>query len=354
MQFTITKSGLEIFDTCRAWGLANLLYAGCQGSLSPLISDTGAWFVLTVQSDLGRLDLAGSDQWRALKADENWQNVFLTYKRQWTGRRDDAIAVLERSARMILDRASTTGLVADFDGDTTLPGPLDPSAFKGLRGRTLGDYGEGQTSVDEINWALGCLGAVTAQNYKLQRVTGGKWEHYVTLPVPELVLLDNFREVRELVGKRPNLNYAGVRVAAAHYAVVLADAVREKGAGRPDLPMRFSKLLYFSLFRSGQQVKPAGGGAVSVGPLIELALKNASAATNVFETWDYLFRRGSVKGCDDLAHAVTELVLDPSRDTYYRHARIFSRYIFDSNRRVKRDKLYSEDSLTEVMNYVER
>lgn len=351
MQFSITKSGLEIFDTCRAWGLGYLLYAAGQGKDSPVIGDSGASFVITAELDSARFDLKRSDQWRALKADENWQNVFLTYKRKWTGQRDEALAIIETNVRTIFD-PSSADLTANLDGDATLPGPLDPAAFKGLRGLTSGDYREKQTCVDEINWALGCFGAVVAQKYKLQRVAG-KWEYYVTLPVPERVRMDDFREIRELVGNRANLNYPGARVAAAHYAVLLADSVRERAQSRHGLEATFSKLHYFSLFRSGQQLKPAGGGAVSVAPLIAIALERPAAAYDTFLTWDYLFRRGSVKGCDDLAHVVTELVVDPSPDTYYRHARIFARYIFDANKRVKNDKLYSEDAIKEVMHYVE-
>ena len=63
---------------------------------------------------------------------------------------------------------------------------------------------------------------------------------------------------RELVGNRANLNYPGARVAAAHYAVLLADSVRERAQSRHGLEATFSKLHYFSLFRSGQQLKPAG------------------------------------------------------------------------------------------------
>ncbi len=351
MQFSISKSGLEIFDTCRAWGLANLLYASCDGRYSPLISDSGGSFTIT--SELSpSTDLKRSDPWRALEADENWRNVFLTYKQQWTSQRDKALKVLKDNVRNIAHASSTAGLAADLGGDATLPGPLDPASFKGLRGTILSDYREDQTCADPINWALACLGAVSAQKYKLQRVSG-KWRHYVTLPVPEQVLLDDFRDIRELVSKHANLNYAGARVAAAHYAVLLADSVREKAQARAGLQIGFSKLLYFSLFRSGQQLKPSAGGALSIARLINLGLENPSRAAAIFATWDYLFRRGSVTGSEDLTHAVTDLIVDPSDEAYYRHARVFSRYIFDTNKRVKRDNLYSEEAIKEVMRYVE-
>ena len=46
---------------------------------------------------------------------------------------------------------------------------------------------------------------------------------------------------------------------------------------------------------------------MSVAPLIAIALERPAAAYDTFLTWDYLFRRGSVRGCEDLAHAIAEL-----------------------------------------------
>lgn len=352
MQFSITKSGLEIFDTCRAWGLANLLYAACNAAYSPLVYDSGISFTVDSHVDPAALNLKSSDVWGALKADHNWQNVFLTYKQKWTEQRNKAVVVLEKAIHKII-KLPESGLAVEFDGGVTLPGPLDPIAFKGLRGTTISDYREDQIFVDEINWALGSLGAVTAQKYKLQRASGGKRQHYVTLPVPEEVLLDDFREIRELAGKRANLNYAGLRVAAAHYSVLLADAFRERSQTRPGLRTRLSKLYYFSMFRSGQQVKPAAGGVVSTAPLIALVFERPAVAYAAFSTWNYLFRRGSLRGNEDLGFAVAELILSPSLSNYWKHARRFNRYVVDSSKRVDPRFLYSEDALVEVMKYAE-
>jgi hypothetical protein len=67
-----------------------------------------------------------------------------------------------------------------------------------------------------------------------------------------------------------------------------------------------------------------------------------------------LFRRGSVKGNEALAEAITDLLMAPSGESYYRHARIFNRYIVDSSKRVNSEFLYDEAALMEVMAYVEQ
>lgn len=351
MQYFVTRSGLEIFDACRAYGLAELLHSLARGRAAPTITEVGGGYCVVMPRELHDASLTECEEWHGVFSQNSWQQVFLTYKKLWPGQRDRVKNSLERRAGEILGKAGSE-LRVTAEGDCTLPGALDPTAFKGLKGLTGGSYSEGPTTADELNWALGCLGAAVAQRYKIQKALGRKWEYYVTLPVPEEVRLGDFHTVRQLVYEK-GLHYNGVRNAAAHFSLLLADAVREKGAGNPWFPMRFSSVVYFWLFQSGQQYKPSAGGVVQVGKLIGTALAHPEAASEMFRTWDYLFRRGSTKGGEDLAEAATELILTPSLESYYRHARIFLRYVVDRNKGVKHENLYTERALQEVMNYVQ-
>lgn len=350
MEYRLIKSGLEVFDIARAYGMAQLLVVLTDGKASPRISDEGGTFVLNLSITPTPAKLRTSDLWRAIFADNNWQRVFLTYKKAWFSRRDKVKKSLEHHTRDILEKARTKGLLIDFGGKFSLPGPLDPVGFKGLKGLTAGNYSECQTEVDESNWALGCLGATVAQRYKIQKAMGNKWEYYVTLPVPEELRFSDFHSIRQLVYDK-GLGYNGIRNAAAHFSLLLADTVREKAQGNPHFPARFSNVLYFSLFQSGQQFKPSIGGTVNIAALIEIALSRPEAAHDMFKTWDYLFRRGSAQGNEDLAQAITDLVLAPSLETYYRHARIFNRYIVDKG--VNPEHLYTDRALKEVMCHVQ-
>jgi len=351
MQFCVTKSGLEILDTCRAYGLAELVRALTRGRISPTICDLGGSFLIRTATDIDARALPQSDEWRAVFAENAWQQVFLTYKKQWPQQRDKVRKSIEQCYREILARAAT-GLGVDFGGPRTLPGALDPSAFKGLKGLTGGNYAEGATLVDEASWALACLGGAVAQRYKLQRAAAKKWAYFVTVPVPSEVRFSDFRSIRNLVyGK--GLSYNGVLNAAAHFSLLLAVSVREKAQGNPMFPVRFSRVAYFSLFQSGQQYKPSMGGVVDVERLTRVALARPEAAAEMFTTWDYLFRRGSTQGGEDLAEAITELITAPSFETYYQHARIFLRYIVDRNKGVKHENLYTKRALEEVINYVQ-
>lgn len=351
MQYFVTKSGLDRFDACRAYGMAELLHALTRGRLSPTIADVGGAFLLTLPSNPSARDVSESEEWHAVFALPTWAQVFLTYKGGWSDQRDKVRAALEKNVTAILAKGAV-GLAVDLGGDCTLPGAMDPTVFKGLKGLTRGSsFEETQTGADEMNWALGCLGAAVAQCYRRQRIAGNKWEYYVTLPVPEQVRYSDFHAIRGLVYQK-GLRYVGVRNASAHFSLRLADAIRQKAAGNPSFPLRFSTVAYFSLFRSGQQFKPSLGGALHVAPLICMALEEPALAAEVFSTWDYLFRRGSRQGAEDLAAAVTELIMAPSVESYYCHARVLLRYIVDRNKGVKRENLYTETALREVLKYV--
>ena len=352
MEYAIVKSGLEVFDTARTYGLAQLLLVLARGKSAPTIADRGGIFLLSVPTAPSPAALKSSDLWQAVFGENNWQRVFLTYKKAWSTQRDKVRNSLEGRATQVLAEAEGNGLTVGFEGEFALPGPLDPAGFKGLKGLTASSYSEGQTNVDELNWALGCLGAAVAQRYKIQKAVGNKWEYYVTLPVPSEVQFNDFHAVRQLVYDK-GLSYNGVRNAAAHFSLLLASAIREKAQGNPHFPVRFSNVLYFSLFQSGQQFKPAIGGGVNVGRLIEIALARPEVALEMFKTWDYSFRRGSAQGNEDLSQAITELVMAPSLDTYYRHARVFNRYVIDRNKRVRGENLYTERAVKEVMHYAE-
>lgn len=350
MDYVVVKSGLEVLDTTRAYGLAQLLQVLVDGKASPVILDRGGLFALTLGVKPNPSALKGSDLWRAVFAENNWQRIFLTYKKAWSIQRDKVRKTLESYVSDIVAKSQIEGIAVGFDGKFALPGPLDPVGFKGLKGLTAGSYSEGQTRVDEFNWALGCLGGAVAQRYKFQKAMGNKWEYFVTVPVPEEVRFSDFHEIRQIVYDK-GLSYNGVRSAAAHFSLLLADTIREKAQGNPSFPARFSSVLYFSLFQSGQQYKPSIGGAVNSGKLVEIALSQPKTSFELFKTWDYLFRRGSTRGGEDLAEAITELVMAPSLETFYRHARVFNRYIIDSRKRVKADFLYDEAALKEVMAY---
>jgi hypothetical protein len=353
MQFWITKSGLEIFDVARAYGLAALLsYADEAQFAPPFVSDAGAVYCVDLpggKPSASRLTGTSNSGWLEAFAigdfgdplSPQWNSLFVTDTAAFKeSKRAAAKHLLENRLDELLGQASQPGLVADFDGGETLPGGLDPVAFKGLRGGTRGQYSERQMKVDKLNWALACLGGALAGRFIYQKGAG----YFVVYPVPESIEWTDFREVRrETYGER--LSYLSVQNAAAHYSVVLAEHLRSRAASGLASTPRYSNLLYFSLFKTGNQWKPGGAGRLNLQPLLDLALGRPHDAADVFKVWLYLFRRRSARGNKDLALAITDLVMQPTLDSYERHVRVFARYIAQG---AKTEFQYNEQSLKEV------
>ncbi len=347
MQYFVSKSGLEIFDMAKAYGLAACLYYGSDFE-SPIIYDCGSIYLLNHPAEMP-VNVPSSAEWEGLFADENWINVFRTYKQLWRGQVEKVRKFLSAYFTRILKEFTQPNRlpkIYETKGET-LPGPLDPTAFKGLRAATKGMYGEGQIKVDASDWALACLGAALCGKYIPQRSVGNKWEYFVIYWMPQQVTFANFLEIRSKL-RNARLQYLSIQNAAANQAILLAKITRQRA-----FPIKhvdhFSELVYFTMFQSGQQLKPSTSGKVNLSHLMKLALNPSSRAGNVLDIWDYLFRRGSTLGAEDLALAITGLVMHPGLDSFERHAKVFLRYLPEG---VKGEFQYDEETLKEVITYV--
>jgi len=347
------KSGLEIFDVARAYGMAALLFYADESEQTPHISDVGSGYLIEHGGNPSQEHLQKSQEWLTLfqiatgydPLNPAWGQVFITdlASKAKEGKVSHVMRLLADNFEVIIGRAKNESLLPIFGIGETLPGGLDPAAFKGLRGRTRRQYAEGQSKVDSENWALACFGAALCGHYIWQR-----GECFAIFPVPLQVRFSDYNTIREhTFGKR--LQYLSVQNAAAHYSVVLADELSKMAAGDPKYGDCFSNLFYFSLFKTGNQWKPGAAGQLNLQPLLKLAIGKPDKAEVVFKVWDYLFRRGSVRGAEELAEAVTALVMHPTLSTFENHVRVFLRY---QAKGVKWENLYTEESLKEVMKIV--
>ncbi|MGQ9498627.1 MAG: hypothetical protein ACUVSP_10165 [Desulfotomaculales bacterium] len=354
MRFWISKSGLEVFDLARAYGLAALLgYADEVQRASPVIEDAGvAYLVELPGGKLSAERLRTSPDWVGAfepgafgdTLAPQWESLFLTYRKpdERRKKRERVKQILEEEAAQLFSGQEVNIDVRWERREETLLGGLDPTAFKGVRGTTRGQYSESQVEVDLLNWALGCLGGALAGRFIYQRNTC-----FIIYTVPERVQWSDFFHIRHATyGER--LPYLSVQNAAAHYSVVLAEHLRQRATDpRTYAPARYSNLLYFSLFKTGNQWKPGNAGRLNFQPLLKLALDltHGAEAEDVFRVWLYLFRRGSVRGHEDLALAITELVMHPTLRAYEQHVRVIARHLAQG---MKAEFQYSENALREV------
>ncbi len=269
MIYLVAKTGMEIFDLCRAYGLAILLDSVSPEEIRTLIRDAGAFYLIEQTGEKLSPELLNEQNrnWMQLFENGDWRQVFLTYKDKYNNQVRKVNETLMENFDSIIEKAKDptySPAISPSSGET-LPGPLDPSAFKGLRGKTRGDYAEGQTKVDKESWALACLGAAISGRYKNQRSQGNRWDYFVIFPAPENLYLDNFRYIKEST-YAISLKYLSAQNAAAHFSIILAQKMREMVASKAKFSDRYSCLFYFSIIQTGQQYKPSTGGRLSLYP----------------------------------------------------------------------------------------
>jgi hypothetical protein len=366
MQYWILKSGMEIFDLARAYGLATLLADADEARLNPpiILDDGHAYRIEMERERLSAEHLERSHIWeerfhlrprgeREQPLDPAWRRVFITTRGEGEiqAKVVKVKGILEKQAEATFKQAQE-GLVPSFDSGESLPGGLEPSSFKGLKGRTRGHYSEGQTFVDELNWALACLGGALAGRYVWQGA-----DCFVVFPVPDRVSLSNYLELREKTLPE-RLRYLSALNAAAHYALLLAKQMRTMATSQLAFSDRFSSLIYFSLLRTGaEQWKPTSAGRFNLEILQEMALAPGERPPieRTFQVWHSLFRRGSVQGNEDLAVAITEFIAHPTLETYKKHVRVLLRHIAKGVKMQSESgewQVYDDESIKEAMSYV--
>lgn len=363
MQFAIMKTGLDIFDAARAWGLAIIL-SSCQKS-EVCIRDQGwCFWIKLVDNELEWRDPDSTWEIPIDDSDENWSFVFTTLGQEARKQKVYRIKSILKNdlCREVLEKnfAIDAEAMVFVKGGESLPGGLDPSAFKGVRQKTRARYEEDQLKIEKHHWALACLGMALCGSYQrigstgIQRTIG-------LLPIPYDVTLSQWAEVQELTRwQRSSKSTAqqdtglskqvGGTTVAAQAAVQLAERIRKRAAAQGSLRDRFSEIAFFELFKTSHQPKPAQGNRVQLDRLTQIILGSPKQAEEIFAWLDYCFRRGSKKGAQDLALAATEFIFRWDLESYYRLVYIFVRYLADNE--IAMEKRPNEEAMKEVLRYV--
>lgn len=351
MPFYITKTGLDVFDTARAWGWALVL-----NLTGEEVAIKEADWAFLIEPTLARFNgsaPAASPFWGSIFAENGWKRVFMTARGSWQAKRDQVRRVLKQEIHNLRkDLAVPTNSVTFGKGES-LPGGLDPVGFKSLRHATRARYAEGQLSVDKKHWALACLGMAACGTYAVlnyEDYEAGQTNWLALLPRPQDIRFYYFRDVQDLL-RIPGLpRYYGVQNAAAYYALHLAERLRQRAAAQGSLQDRFSSVIYFRLFGAGQQTKPAQGNQLRLEPLTQAIASDPHGTAAVLDWLIYCFRLGATQGSEDLALAATELVMRWDLAAYDRLVRVLVRY--QARHRIKYSNLPTMNTIAKVMQHV--
>lgn len=366
MHYYVMKTGLPMFDACRAYALALIierLTREADAVEDVTIQDAGTLYLvdgpdvedLTAGSTTGLFD-------DLLVPTDGWCGVLLT-----TGRTPREERLKPASRKRLENKIANTGkvvldwqaLLSTFAKPTpvelrsrsgtdweSIPASLDVAASKGIRRAKRSGYSEGeQLFAPQDQWAVGLIGGA--------HFIRGTWAggNYVgLLATPQSVTMRDHHAVRT-VADSSYLCGVSTATAAAHYAVQLVNALRQHRADLSLYADRYAALAVQTMTYSGSQWKAQTGIIFPLEYPMRLVESDLSISADVLDVWNHLFRWGSVRGNEMLALTLAEFLGQPSLETFERYARIHLRMtVTDRSRRPFPP--YQIEWMKEVLRYV--
>lgn len=349
-RFYVNKTGFEMFDVFRAYGLAFAITGIQSSKVDAKISDRGYLYYVDVDGD-GVLPNKPDPE---LFADsDDWIRVFDRGKWRKDAKKKppkpDCEEIFNTKYQKILDLHSHMEYVPSIgykvnDG-RTLYQTFDVSASKGFREAKVGStYHDGtQLYVDKYSWSIACIGRVF---FGVRVDRGGRKKGYAltVAPNPDEVLLHEHRQIRKdldlksLCGLSPNATLV-------HYAVKLSLLLAKR---RPNI--KYGSIIFNVLQRTGQKPKPSGGGRYNL-DLLEKLLNPAiiGVGIRILQKFDEEFELSAIKGIrQDVALALTDFLLRPTLENF----RTFESLYIRGQINRKFDP-WKKDQLEELLNHVE-
>lgn len=355
--FWIMKTGRAMFDLERAYGLGLVLYrlSGLEGTAKDTwVYEAGSSYQIKTKASRDEvLDVP------------NWKEEILSLIPE------DAPFVRSRDRSPLRNNLNKLtkkenfheilwGRYHDLDFSerlktATLYGTLEPSAFKGFRTPVLWQrqYSEG-VNIRDYDILDISLAAIGFANFAFRGGVGlgRRRSQAMFLPVPDSekgVRVDRYNSIKKEIGRNWFNSRVGVRVMLARAFINLFKILWTKR--RDDVkPWEdvFTSVNYSLFERAGQQYKPGESGVVSLHFLNHLL--NYVQGKEILETFDSLLRFGEVRGHEDLSLKLSEFIFSSNVKNWYEYSMIHIREMLEPQARVR---LYKNDYLKEVLNYVE-
>jgi hypothetical protein len=366
MPYYVMKTGLPMFDACRAYGLALTVERLAQAVYAVedvTIADHGPFYLVNgpKADDLAAVSPTGLFD-DLLTLTDGWCGALLTTGRATKAERlkpasrSNLEKKIENVKHKILDFKTWLG---DFEQPLSielgassgkemesLPASLDVSASKGIRRVKRNGYGEGeQLYAPLVQWAIGLLGGA----HFIRWAWAGK-DYAGLLATPQSVTMRGHHNVKSIADSG-YLCSTSTTTVAAHYAVRLANALSQRKSDQASYADRYAALIVQTMTYSGNQWKAQTGTIFPIEYLMRLVDSNLVMSAEVLNLWDHVFRWGSVKGNEMLALTLAEFLGQPSIEAFQQHAIVHLRMtITDGDRRPFPP--YQEDWMKEVLRYV--
>jgi hypothetical protein len=322
-EFFINKTGFEMFDCFRAYGLAFLIN-GLGNDVITYIRDHGPTYIINIEGDIPQ----NPDPKIFEKTESNsWSLVFQTFKerKDLKGKLplEDVRDIAIQNYSKILDFHNRRDFVLEIgtkvkDGKT-LYQTIDVSAAKGYREEKRLTYHEGsQLQVDKFSWCIAAIGAAWFGVWPRNLMRRDVGFSVCIVPNPEKILLITHREVHGNIEKQ--LCPISSDTAIVHYSIKLV----KKALGKSD-EVNYDEVIFNVMQKTGQQPKPGGGGRYNLAFLMGLTKTNLGyEALNFIE--NLLPASPNVKGIrQDIALALSDFLLRPTLDNFRRFESLYMR-----------------------------
>ena len=348
MQYYVMKTGMEMFDVCRAYGLGLVLDAlREEGEEVTSISDSGIYYSVE-GAEITKPEIDKLEPY--FSPDKSWNKVFLTLGRASCNKKVNIAKIIiinKDKISQILENHKKCVAVKDPSNKETLYQSMDIVGTKGYRVpvRRKAKYTEGSSmKVASEDWALAALGEA---HFSIWIWKGGKALTSI-IPKPERVLIMHWKDIRNSVDQM-GVNRTSISTMLAHLAILLVKEVRErKKSGDPFMDV-FSSLIYGAMTKTGNQWKPARGGMFPVDFLYDLIRSDSEISGDIFELWSHVFRIGNGKGREDLSLTLSEFVAYPTSESIEKYFKVHLRYLLQDDVPIR---AYPDECIKEILKNV--
>jgi len=318
----INKTGLELFDVIRAYGLGIMISGIRYEETGVTIKDVGYAYALDIEGELPK----EPDEELFVGDEIKWRQIFRTFKVRKDAKkphpREDVEEIISQNFEKILEIHRQSDFIPkigkNVKGGRTLYQTLDVSAAKGFREEKRGvTYHDGnQLQVDRYSWAVAVIGAIHFVSWK-------ESADFITILVPnplEVFLLEH-REIHSELDKE-GICRISAATALTHYSIKLAIQVAKRKRAQM---IKYDSVIFNVMQKTGQQPKPGGGGKYSLDFLEKLA--ESSQGLEVLEKLSRLFTVSrQVKGIrQDIALATAEFLVRPSFENFKKWESLYIR-----------------------------
>ncbi|MDI6897289.1 MAG: hypothetical protein QMC99_08190 [Methanocella conradii] len=375
MYYYVQKTGMEMFDVCRLYGLALLIdiYAQMKNYDNRIIlEDKGYYYCIQgpEAKDINEQELKNNKNYLSLfTPSDNWSKIFLTITLSPTidtkneKRKNKILSIINNKTKIIQSEISSNiqmiyknysngSYLPEItskkkDGFDTIYQSIDVSASKGFRRPIRDGYEDGgQVYAPLSDLALAYVGGA----HFIQWIWGDSI--IGVLPSPIRASYKNYMEIQSQL-KDHNICRVSVNTALAHYAINLVECMRKQSVNQSYYADKYSFLVYSAMIKTGNQWKPSSGGIFPLDNLFSMIENDVNTAGGIFDIWNNIFRNAR-DGREDLGISLAEFISYPLLDNYYDYINIHLKYSLNKDLQKKKIFLpkYSSKEINLVMKYV--